>query len=255
MRAFIEPHDTDVSTAITDDIDCNTHLHNNIELIYVKKGSANLNLDNINYKLNAGDFAVVFPNQLHSYCNSQDVFAYVLVFSQNILGELQRVTHQYLPLYPIVCNAPAETSQLLDIYFSLYSHTPTSLLDGILCSVCGLLFDEMDFFKTRNCDMSTLKSLLVYCDEHYADSITIDTVAQALHISRSHISHLFRNKLNTTFTAYISKARIKHACRMLSDGNSVADTALASGFGSIRTFNRTFNAIMGMPPSAYKSKR
>lgn len=255
MNGFFEVRDTDISTTLADNIDFDTHLHNDIEIVYVIHGSVRLRLDDVDYEINRDNFAIIFPDQIHGYSHSRDLLAYVLVFSASILGTLQRYTRQCVPETPVISESTTTARRLLDLFFALDPDKPSEIFNGLLCSVCGLLFDELTFKKTSRYDMSTLKNLLIYCEEHCTDHITPDSVARELHISRSHISHLFKSKLNTTFYGYINKSRIRHACRMLSEGHSVADTALASGFGSIRTFNRTFNAIMGIPPSAYKSKR
>ena len=53
---------------------------------------------------------------------------------------------------------------------------------------------------------------------------------------------------------YINSIRIKNANELLSNGVSVAEAALESGFQSIRTFNNTYKDFMGIKPTEFLKK-
>ena len=53
------------SVAISTNLDYLTHIHSDIEMIYVKSGAAVAYYNGKEYKLNTGDFFTVFPNQIH----------------------------------------------------------------------------------------------------------------------------------------------------------------------------------------------
>ena len=54
---------------------------------------------------------------------------------------------------------------------------------------------------------------------------------------------------------FINNLRIEHARGLLSRGGRITDVAYASGFSSIRTFNRVFSEEYGCSPSEYRKKK
>lgn len=52
-----------------------------------------------------------------------------------------------------------------------------------------------------------------------------------------------------TFSEYLNIVRVSEAVKMLSHGDlSAGETALAAGFGTIRSFNRIFKRYTGFAP-------
>jgi LacI family transcriptional regulator len=60
-------------------------------------------------------------------------------------------------------------------------------------------------------------------------------------------------KLQSTFKDYINQLRIVDALALISEGKSITEAALESGFTTIRTFNRAFKRIHGVSPRQYIS--
>jgi AraC-like DNA-binding protein len=80
--------------------------------------------------------------------------------------------------------------------------------------------------------------------------LTPEKVAGALKVSVRQL-HLLFEPSGTSFSQYVLRRRLE-ACRSaLSnpiEGRSVTNVALAWGFGSLRTFNRTFRQAFGATP-------
>ncbi len=130
----------------------------------------------------------------------------------------------------------------------------------LLCPAVGALLSLLvESVELKNADIyniSTIKNLLIYCDEHYTERINIDDAAKALHISRSHISHIFKDKLCSTFERYITEKRIGYSCSLLKcSEESITNIAYMSGFESIRTFNRVFAKYIGCSPREFKKSK
>lgn len=64
------------------------HLHSEVEIIALYKGSASLSVDGKSYRMGAGDFLIVFPESLHSYAAEADVDVGKFIFSPEIIPEL-----------------------------------------------------------------------------------------------------------------------------------------------------------------------
>ena len=99
----------------------------------------------------------------------------------------------------------------------------------------------------------TAKDIINFCYENYTNDISLQKIADQLHISRYYVSHLFAKKLHISFNDYINSLRIRKACEILkADKMSITETALAVGYNSVRTFNRCFQKIRGITPREYR---
>ena len=95
--------------------------------------------------------------------------------------------------------------------------------------------------------------VLSYCAQHYRESLTVDTVAAALYVSRSYISHAFRRRVGMDFRDYINALRLTEAATRLAETtDAVTEIALQVGFSSLRTFDRAFLARYGVTPREYR---
>jgi AraC-like DNA-binding protein len=92
---------------------------------------------------------------------------------------------------------------------------------------------------------------MAYCAENYNLPLTLDSVANELHISKYHISHLFSYRIKVSFCDFLGRLRVNDVCKRLRLGEDVTTAALAAGFNSIRSFNRMFMKIVGVTPTQY----
>lgn len=252
MDFVFEQRANTITCSLSKNLDCLAHLHEHIEAVYMISGYSELILEDGRFPLNPGDFSFVFPNQIHSYENSDNVRAFLLIFSPELIPEFSGIFAKKLPVSPVVSNVNTEIVTLIKLLHSQceVSHEESNeIIRGIILALTGILFKELEFTDLNKYNISTVKNILLYCNEHYSEPITIDDAAKALHISRSHLSHIFKERLNSTFGQYILKRRIEHACLLLKHGEcTVTEAAIASGFDSVRTFNRVFSGIVGVTP-------
>src|SRR5207249_8860580 len=77
-----------------------------------------------------------------------------------------------------------------------------------------------------------------------------------LGIGERHLRRLFREHLGASPIAVAQTRRVLFAKQLLHETEmSMVDVALASGFGSLRRFNQTFQILYGRPPSTLRRSR
>lgn len=92
-----------------------------------------------------------------------------------------------------------------------------------------------------------------YIDNHFAEEIYLDDVANFTGISRYYVSHLFKELMNTTFVGYVNELRLNHAAVLLiTSDKPIIEVAAESGFINLSNFNRAFKLHFGKTPSAYR---
>ncbi len=90
--------------------------------------------------------------------------------------------------------------------------------------------------------------------DNFADtSMTLDTIASKLFISRSHLSRMFRRVTGSSFTDYVRDIRLSCACRLLTTTRmSNEDIVRQCGLKDIPSFYRLFKTHTGMTPYQYR---
>lgn len=98
-----------------------------------------------------------------------------------------------------------------------------------------------------------LEKALNYIDANLTRELTLDSIAQAAGMSRSHFSAVFKSMNGVTAWDYINNKRIELALHLLRQGRlSITQIALECGYGTMANFNRSFKKVTHCTPSAYK---
>ncbi|HVT49563.1 MAG TPA: AraC family transcriptional regulator [Vicinamibacterales bacterium] len=90
-------------------------------------------------------------------------------------------------------------------------------------------------------------------DRAYAQPLDIRGVAGVACLSRAHFIRSFHACFGETPHSYLQRRRVERAMFLLRETErSVTDVCFDVGFTSLGTFSRTFRAIVGKTPSAYR---
>jgi AraC family transcriptional regulator, regulatory protein of adaptative response / DNA-3-methyladenine glycosylase II len=85
------------------------------------------------------------------------------------------------------------------------------------------------------------------------DEDNVEQLAQRLGVGERQLRRLFRRHLGATPVGVAQTRRVLLAKQLLHETRlPVTDVALASGFGSVRRFNETFQQVFARPPSALR---
>lgn len=102
----------------------------------------------------------------------------------------------------------------------------------------------------------TLRRAVAVISKHPEAPLTLKTVAVRANVSSSHLAHLFRRELGTTFTRVLTHLRVQRAKSFLRQDPWRPITRLAeeAGFKSLRQFERTFKGLVGQTPAQYRRR-
>lgn len=239
-----------------DTLDFPAHIHEDIELIFVKKGGGNAYCEGKKYKLEENSFFLVFPNQVHHYSESIKGEYITLILKSRDLLSYGNVFQEGVPLSPVWENDITDDEHIKELLESIFDEFAkegqSTIVEAYLTALFGKLLKHYQIEKTRVAN-DTLSQILQYCAEHYKDNISVAEVAAKSNISRSSVSHLFNAKLAMNFCDYINSLRLSDAVKLLKNsGNTITDVSYLSGFSTIRTFNRAFLKRYGVSPSEYR---
>ncbi len=92
-------------------------------------------------------------------------------------------------------------------------------------------------------------------DRAYAEPLDVPALASIAHVSEAHFIRTFRATFGETPHRYLQRRRLERAIFLLrATERSVTDVCLDVGFNSLGTFSRSFQAIVGESPTAYRAR-
>lgn len=232
------------------------HIHSDVELVYLIKGSSVAVLDNREYVIKAGDLFLAFPNQIHYYLDKEPVEGYLMIFSLDLLKELQDVFRAKVPECAILGKdeLPDNVEAILQNIHEKNRCGETlskAIAKGNLLALLGECLCKMELVEKPG-EQEAIKRILSYISEHYTEHLSLEVLAKELYLNKYYISHVFQERMNMTYKEFIHHLRVEYACELLRKGVSVTETAYASGFSTVRTFNRVFMKHKHITPKEYR---
>lgn len=102
---------------------------------------------------------------------------------------------------------------------------------------------------------NTVSRALALIEAGALDDSDVDALAARLGVGERHLRRLFRQHLGAAPVSVAQTRRVLLAKALIHQTDlSMAQVALASGFGSVRRFNETFQALYERPPSALRRR-
>lgn len=105
----------------------------------------------------------------------------------------------------------------------------------------------------RGGDLSKVEQMAAYIAQHYTESLAVEDISRSVGLHPNYAMSLFKTTFGTTLITYLTELRLSHAQRLLTmTDDTVLDIALDSGFNSISRFNTAFKANCGCSPRQYR---
>ena len=252
------------------------HWHDEIEIIYIKKGTGIIHVDFTAYKVTAGTIALILPGQLHSIeqFETESMEYENIIFHPNMLISKKTDTCNtdflqplltgniaipilYTPDFPhykeiAACvDANDEICKTYPNGYQLFIKSQLFMLFFILCHKCS----SMEVPRNNAKSLEKMKLILKYIENHYMDKITIEDMANEVGVSQSHFMKYFKNTMGTSFIDYLNEYRLTMASRLLlSSDSSILAIAEEVGFENLSYFNRIFKKRFDQTPREYRKQ-
>lgn len=225
------------------------HFHKNYELLYVFSGKLELTVDNICETLSEGEFALIHPNQVHSFSTTENNLIWIAVFSEDFVKEFARKTkgkygeslgfrlsdieHEYLK--KVLLNDKEQ--DILALKANLYT-------------VCNRYLKEIKISDNPRLKENITHIIINYTEKNFRENITLADIARETGYEYHYFSRCFKKLFNINFKTFLNQYRFSYAeSLILEGGKSLAEIAMESGFGSVRNFNRIYRRFTDKTPS------
>ena len=92
-------------------------------------------------------------------------------------------------------------------------------------------------------------SLMRYMEEHLAEDLDVDALAEQFYVSKFHMMRQFRKETGFTVHAYLQQRRLLHARDLMEKGMRATEACYRSGFRSYSSFTRAYGSFFGTTPT------
>jgi len=117
-----------------------------------------------------------------------------------------------------------------------------------LCEVC------IEAAKSKNKSPITgkIKEVVAYINDHYAEEIAINDIAERFSMSGEYLRHLFKDTMNQNFVDYLNMVRIEKSKAQLIKGTySISEIAKMCGYSSSQYYSNVFHKYTSMSPKEF----
>lgn len=233
------------------------HMHGVVEIVHLKTGTLTLTVNTRRHDLAPGDTIVIFPHMPHSYDSiSDDMDGLCVIFPPELIPEYAETFRSMRPVSPFL-PAARVTSGINEAAEMLIKRSREIDSPFIQCYMHVFVTHIMMLMEleplSKYLDDGLLQRIIEYIADHFEENLTLESVAAALFVSSSHLSHVFSKQLNVSFRKYINILRIDKACALLRGSEmSITEISYACGYNNPRTFHRAFMEEKGKTPQEYR---
>lgn len=257
------------------DLMATCHWHDDFEIIMPCEGYQMYSIDGEHILLETGD--ILFVNSRHMHygfsTDGSDCLYICITFRPELLCGNDEIARSYVqplvscsnlaykvfkkdsPVYDRICAAVSRINSLntryaagneLAILGCLYE-----LWHGIHSDCAGSLSSKMP----EDAEVAAQRMMLEFIHTHYADKLTLDSIAASGNVCRSRCCRIFRKHVRRTPIDYLNTYRLERSIQLLeSTPLSITEIAGRCGFTGASYFTELFTRTKGCPPTQYRRK-
>lgn len=227
------------------------HLHRSFELIYVKDGCIEVNINNREFKVKKDEFILILPYEIHYFITKETSESYICVFSPEYIETFNNMLHEKYIDNPIFKLPYDFKSLIIDKLFK--DNAELLEMKAYLYLICSELIKNSNIIKKDKNDYELLHTTLNYIQENFTKDISLHDISKKFGYSYNYLSKYINSYLGISFSEFININRINYSMYLLKNTeNTITDVAYTCGYSSIRSFNRNFLKITKITPNSYR---
>ena len=255
------------------------HWHDELEIDLVRSGTAVFHIGEKEHVVSAGNAILLNGHHLHSITseNPEECEILSILFHENFLFDSSE-SFLYLKYCDGLINNPGFTG----IVFSKDTQKGANTIESIqailninlvhaygyelntkshLCHFwMRLLEDEIPAGKgnslQRDIDEERTKNGILYLQQFYAEPLSLEEIAESIHISKSECCRCFKRSIGISPFEYLMQYRIFASAlkmqRLAPEAESFSTLSQSVGFHNASYYNKIFKKFLKQTPSNYR---
>lgn len=256
------------------------HWHEELEICLVRTGTAILCIGEKQVPIESGDAVLISGNHLHSIQSTDKscVLLSILFHPDYLFGDTTSflaakygapVLNDPEFCYVLFSGKDSWGRRGIDSINSILNANLTKAYGyelatkGFLCTFWMQLLEKADIFRKERVssslsvmDENRIKDAICYIHENYGAPITLEDIANSIHVSKSECCRCFKRALQISPFDYLLMYRIYESARKMqrseSRNDSIASLSSAVGFNSTSYYNKIFRKYLNCTPTEYR---
>ena len=247
------------------------HWHDEVELIYVKKGHLTISIEEQTFHAGPEDLFCVNTGELNFMdCDDMSVEYYTILFPLEFISfqtEDSLEEEVFLPLrqkqlfFPSILEK--EKGKEIIKWLEPLLQTNREKKIGYQLRTRIMLLEMMEYLMRENCfraaqyanNNSVQRDMIAFVQKHYVEKISLAMLADEFHLSEKYVSWYFKEHFSIGLMQYVLHLRMEKAKDMLMTTDlSITEVALSCGYQSVNLFIRNFKGMYGVTPLQYKKR-
>lgn len=222
-------------------------------LIYVVQGKFHFEYRNQSFDALPGDVVLMDLSEPHSYsahdglefmymhfsgANSNDLCRYYLSKSEPLLHTKKNLLIKNFLRNTLAFYEMNKYESIIDTSMRVYK-------------CIQLLFANEDVYAFKNSE--AVEQILLYIHDHLNEKLTLQVLADLVHLSPYYLSRLFKKETGLSPIDYIINVRMNEAKLLLiTTDQSISEIALEVGYASGISFTNVFTNKIGCAPKQFR---
>lgn len=232
-------------------------------LIYCLEGSGRVKIGKDSYTIHPGNFFIVPIKTAHLYASDEKSpwTIYWIHFKGTMSNEIiKSFENQFQKNIGHIVFNEISLSLFNEIYRQLERGYSNDTLAYVNMSFWHLLSSflyngKCDTYR-KQADKTPVDIAIDFLSASIEQPLTLDQMANAVNLSASHFSYLFKQKTGFPPIEYFNHLKVQKACQyLLFTDLRVKEISQKLGIEDQYYFSRMFTKVMGMSPNKYKEKK
>jgi len=250
----------------------NYHSHDHIEMAFILSGKGRYKIDDEIYPVEEGDLLIFNPGVYHQALtdgNGRPTVEFFVGFT-DVLFRGMTPNHFEIPGGPILHTTGELRQKLFRIASSMEAEKEVLrqgryfMLRAYLVQMILLVIREqtLPLKQKKGYEFESVgkkyvvEQIVSYFEDHYAEKISLDQIAENMYLSPFYISKIFKSETGDTPIRFLIDIRLERAKELLKSGEytSIQEVAAKVGYDDVYHFSKLFKKKYGVPPSKIKPK-
>ncbi|SJZ44637.1 AraC family transcriptional regulator [Anaerorhabdus furcosa] len=243
-----------------------SHLHPEIECLYILKGELNIIIGGKTSHYKPRDLIIVNSNEAHELvATSETVTIAILQLSLSFFDSYYSKIHQTVFRHYNVNLKDHKIVELTFLHLAYIYFTTPPYYEVRIAGYINILFNyfllhfssyQLSSSKYNDLQLRNkrLKRIVHYIESNFANKITLQELAKSENLSTSFLSHFISENLQHNFQDYLTITRLNHAKILIQTTSlSMLDISLLCGFSDYRYMTKAFRLYCDCTPNQYRS--
>lgn len=237
------------------------HAHSHTELFYIVGGDGQFQINDQLFPVRTHQLVVVNPNILHTEVSYEaHPMEYIVLGIEGVeltlpgSGEARYCIYTF-PENNEVLSCMRHILREMQECRPEYQTVCLACLDIILVQLMRYSSVSVTHTPSRFPANQQCAAVRQYIEQHYKESITLDTLAEKVSVNKFYIAHAFKREYGVSPINFLISCRIREGKRLLSDTDlSLSQIATVLGFSSPSYFSQRFRSAEGLSPTEFRKR-